>query len=140
MTTLRAVLDRIIPADEWPSATQAGVDRFVLALWRNGSDTSEAETLAGFAALDALAQETASESFAGCSEALQDAMLAAFTEAPWFRHLCELAAEGFYANPANGANPDAASWRMVGYRHGLPEGPDGPPADPTEARIGRLWA
>jgi choline dehydrogenase-like flavoprotein len=42
--------------------------------------------------------------------------------------LVELVAEGVYADPGNGGNPDAASWRMVGYEHRMPEGPTGPAA------------
>ena len=36
-------------------------------------------------------------------------------------------AEGFWADPGNGGNRDARSWAIIGYLHGLPEGPSGPP-------------
>ena len=49
-------------------------------------------------------------------------------ESDWFRQLVELTAEGFWADPGNGGNRDARSWAMIGYRHGLPEGPSGPSA------------
>lgn len=45
---------------------------------------------------------------------------------PWFATLARWVAEAIYANPGNGGNPEARSWSEVGYRHGLPEGPDGP--------------
>lgn len=55
------------------------------------------------------------------------ALLADFADEPWFTVLTRWVAEAIYANPGNGGNPEARSWDEVGYRHGLPEGPDGPP-------------
>jgi hypothetical protein len=45
----------------------------------------------------------------------------------WFGALVMPTSEGVYADPGNGGNVGAASWAMIGYRHGLPEGPSGPP-------------
>ncbi len=59
----------------------------------------------------------------------RDRLLTQVEAEAWFVALAELTAEGFYANPANGGNSGAGSWAMIGYRHGLPEGPDGPPAN-----------
>ncbi|MCM0019663.1 MAG: GMC family oxidoreductase N-terminal domain-containing protein, partial [Tagaea sp.] len=41
----------------------------------------------------------------------------------WFARLCDLAAEGFYADPGNGGNDGGVSWRMIGYEPRLPDGP-----------------
>ncbi|MGY5777660.1 gluconate 2-dehydrogenase subunit 3 family protein [Rhizobium sp. LEGMi135b] len=136
LETFRAVLDRIIPADDYPGALDNGVDGFILSLWDAGlvADSEpidrglvdlEAQTLGGFATL---------------SPEKQDRLLAERKDEAWFRMLCELAAEGFYADPANGANPDAVSWRMIGYRPGLPEGPSGPSENLQDVVRGRLWA
>jgi hypothetical protein len=133
---LRAVLDRIIPADEFPGACAAGVDRFVVALWDAGLIREKLEILEGLRDLD----DRAGGKFEALSEAGQDRVLEEISDRVWFAKLCELAAEGFYSDPANGANPDAISWTMIGYRPGLPEGPSGPPADPADAVRGRLWA
>jgi hypothetical protein len=35
----------------------------------------------------------------------------------------ELAHEGYYADPGNGGNRDAVSWRMIGYDPRLPTTP-----------------
>ena len=37
-----------------------------------------------------------------------------------FARLVELAHEGFYADPGNGGNRDAVSWRMIGYETHVP--------------------
>jgi hypothetical protein len=128
---LRAVLDRIIPKDDYASATEAGVDRFILDLWRGGSEPSEALVRDGLSTMAGFAHLPADE---------QDRQLGTRADCRWFRYLCELAAEGFYADPGNGANPDAVSWQMIGYRPGLPAGPSGPPSDPRDAVQGRLRA
>lgn len=54
------------------------------------------------------------------------ALIAPVAGEEWFAMLARWVAEAIYANPANGGNPDARAWQEVGYRHGLPEGPDGP--------------
>ncbi|TXH99726.1 MAG: gluconate 2-dehydrogenase subunit 3 family protein [Rhizobium sp.] len=136
LETFRAVLDRIIPADDYPGALDNGVDGFILLLWGAGLVTDPKAIDQGLLELDS----QTSGGFAALSPETQDGLLAERADEDWFRMLCELAAEGFYADPANGANPDAVSWRMVGYRPGLPEGPNGPPEDPRDVVRGRLWA
>lgn len=127
----RAVLDRIIPADEYPSACEAGVDVFILRLWCTGSEASADMICDGISRV---------HGFGLLSLAAQERQLLSVADQDWFRRLCELAAEGYYADPGNGANPNAVSWRMIGYEAGLPEGLAGPPADPSEVKKGRLWA
>ena len=51
---------------------------------------------------------------------------AAFPAAAFINRLIDLAAEGFYADPANGGNRDGASWRMIGYDPLLPARPSAP--------------
>lgn len=137
---LRAVLDRIIPRDDHPSACEAGVDGFILGLWRAGSEGSAGPVAAGLARLSETCRAATGRSFAALSAAEQDTALAAVAAQPWFRSLCELAAEGYYADPGNGGNRGAASWAMIGYRPRLPDGPDGPAWDPRDAVVGKLWA
>ncbi|MFT4000464.1 MAG: gluconate 2-dehydrogenase subunit 3 family protein [Rhizobium sp.] len=136
LETFRAVLDRIIPADDYPGALDNGVDEFILSLWDAGLVAGGQGIREGLGKLD----RQASNGFAALSAGEQDRLLAGCEAEEWFHLLCELAAEGFYADPANGANPDAISWRMIGYRPGLPEGPSGPPENADDAVRGRLRA
>ncbi|NTJ62875.1 gluconate 2-dehydrogenase subunit 3 family protein [Agrobacterium rhizogenes] len=136
LETFRAVLDRIIPADDYPGALDNGVDGFILSLWDAGLVADPQAINRGLMDLDA----QTSGGFARLLPEEQDRLLAECKDEAWFHMLCELAAEGFYADPANGANPDAVSWGMIGYRPGLPEGPSGPSENPQDVVRGRLWA
>ncbi len=114
---LRAVIARIIPADADPGALDLGTDRFVLAHFAD---------YPADAALIAQGLSTLAQGFADLAPAAQDAFLLVLENAPWFARLVTLTSEGYYADPDNGGNAGARSWTMMGYRHGLPEGPSGP--------------
>lgn len=114
---LAAVVDRIMPADRDGGAIAFGAMDYL--------DRHFAEIAADAAAVEAgLADLPAG--FAAASEIVRDHALIQIEGEPWFARLVELVAEGVYADPGNGGNRDAAAWRMVGYRPGLPEGPSGP--------------
>lgn len=124
--TLRALVDRMIPADDMPGGLDAGVDRYILHLLQHDG--------AGFAsqyltALDALQQEAVAQygcAFAQLRAVDADALLHGLTHhAPHTRWqtsppafialLAEHCAEGFYADPRQGGNADQVSWRMIGF-------------------------
>jgi len=123
--TLRAAIDRIIPADDAPGGWEAGVGDYFACLW-----VREPQFLAparlGLDALDAEAQATAGAAFASLAPDIQDALLARveagdvqtdwLLPADFFRRLVQQTMEGFYADPGNGGNKDRVAWRMVGYR------------------------
>jgi choline dehydrogenase-like flavoprotein len=133
LVLLGAVLDRIVPADQDPSASGFGADTYVMRrLDAPGENRSQA-IAAGLAALNSLSKERFAMPFAGLGDADKDALLAGDAGDDWFVALTALVAEGVYADPANGGNRDAGSWKMVGYQHGLPEGPSGPPKRPVPA-------
>lgn len=132
--TLRAAMDRIVPRDEWPGATDAGADAYVLRQLA-GDCVAEAEDFrAGLASLDAEARAAHGEGFAALTPAAQDALLGAIERgevrtawpvgaAAWFARLVELTAEGYYADPGNGGNRGAVSWKMLGYDPRTPRRP-----------------
>jgi hypothetical protein len=129
LTTLRALLDRLIPADDFPGALQSGVDGYVTRQLA-GDCAREASWIAtGLAHLDReAAARYDGRAFDSIGEANQDALLheieAGRTVCSWpseisavvfFTRMVELAHEGYYADPGNGGNRDAVSWRMIGY-------------------------
>jgi hypothetical protein len=135
LIALRALLDRLIPADDFPGALAAGTDSFIVNLLE-GDCAAEAPSLAaGLTQLDAeaAALHGSDRAFADLSPSDQDTLLSALeqnhpathwpeplTAAAFFNRMVDLTAEGFYADPANGGNRDAASWRMIGYDPHLP--------------------
>ncbi|MDB5542211.1 MAG: Choline dehydrogenase and related flavoprotein [Devosia sp.] len=115
-TLLNAVIERIVPADADGGAVALGAPGY---LERHFAEhPSDAVLIA-----DGLGKLSG---FTELAAEAQDAALGAVDGEAWFRLLCELVAEGVYADPGNGGNPGAASWRIVGYEHRLPEGPTGP--------------
>ncbi len=132
---LRAIVGRIIPPDQDPGALELGTDRYVMAQLSRDAGGAAAAIWQGLAQLDALARERFGRGFVQLATDEQDGLIALNQQTDWFVALAELTAEGFYADPANGGNRDALSWRMIGYEHRLPDGPNGPmPSTRTEAR------
>lgn len=124
--TLRAALDRIIPADDYAGGWDAGVgDYFAHLLTREPQFLFP--TRQGLDALEAEAQATEGAPFTALPPGVQDTLLARVeagdVRADWplpaadfFRRFVSQAMEGFYADPGNGGNKDGVAWRMVGYR------------------------
>ncbi|HZY69137.1 MAG TPA: gluconate 2-dehydrogenase subunit 3 family protein, partial [Devosia sp.] len=120
---LRAVIDRIYPADADPSATGFGADGYILPMLEGDAKAIRELIRYGLA-------ELARAEFLQLSPAEQDRLLEGEAEERWFKCLVELTAEGVYADPGNGGNRDAAAWLMIGYDHRLPDGPSGPLRQP----------
>ncbi|OYU99417.1 MAG: hypothetical protein CFE26_25705, partial [Verrucomicrobiales bacterium VVV1] len=75
LAALRALLDRLIPSDDFPGALAAGTDNFIVALLA-GDCAAEAPALAlGLTQLDAEATGLHGQSFASLSTTAQDALL-----------------------------------------------------------------
>ena len=124
--TLRALVDRLIPADEFPGGWDAGVGDYLDRQF--AGDLSESVDLyrSGLDALEVEARATAGVGFVALAPAAQDDLLrqveAGDVATDWpvdpadfFRAAAEHAAEGFYGDPGNGGNRDAVSWRMIGF-------------------------
>jgi hypothetical protein len=131
MELLRAVMDRIIPRDQDPSATDLGVDRYLLHQVHSGAVPEKDRVLSGIAALAETARIEQGRMFQDLSDHEQERILRNVAAEPWFQVLAELVAEGYYADPGNGGNAGARSWVMIGYEHRLTDGPSGPAAAET---------
>lgn len=124
--TLRAAVNRIIPADEWPSGWEAGVGDYFAHLLTREPQLLPSLCL-GLDALDGEARATGETAFAALAQNAQDAVLARVeagdTQIDWplpapefFRRLVQQTMEGYYADPGNGGNKERVAWRMIGYR------------------------
>lgn len=90
---LRTLVDEVVPADAFPSASQAGALDFLSGVLAEHPDW-----------LDRVRAVVA-----GTDEA----------DTAWF---ADLVATGYYADAANGGNADERSWDMVGWQPGPPHG------------------
>jgi hypothetical protein len=124
--TLHALVDRIIPADDFPSGWQAGVGDYLAGQFERDLRPQLDRYRAGLDALDAEAQASTGRRFAELDAANQDALLRRIEvgavsvawpidPAAFFRAAVEHAMEGFYSDPGNGGNRDGISWRMIGF-------------------------
>lgn len=125
-TTLRAVLDCLIPPDDFSGAWEAGVGDYIQRLLGGEQAHLQIFYHNGLDALDAEAQVQYKSGFAELNSRQQERLLKAVEEgevkALWpvparqfFSVVSRHAAEGYYSDPGNGGNRDAASWKMIGF-------------------------
>ena len=124
--TLRAVVDCLIPADDFPGAYDAGVCDYLRKLFETDL-RSEADFFAtGLESIEREAQAKFGESFANLTSEQQTILLESIHNgdviSSWqispprfFELLVCTTAEGFYSNPEQGGNRGAVSWTMTGF-------------------------
>jgi len=114
--TLAAICDQIIPADDFPSASQAGavtyIDRQLARHYRRHRETYRA----GLEQAELLSRKLAGVALPQASPKNQlEVVTALEKEQPEFFALVRSHTfEGFYGTPRHGGNRDAVSWRMLG--------------------------
>jgi choline dehydrogenase-like flavoprotein len=146
-STLQALVNRIIPADDYPSGWQAGVGDFIHDILAQDHRERSPLVESGLVLLEEEARARSNGlAYAQLGAAAQDEIISDLhqgrtvvdwgTLAPreFIALMTRLCAEGFYGDPENGGNRDAVSWSMVGYRV-LPPGASWPKIDekPFEA-------
>jgi gluconate 2-dehydrogenase gamma chain len=116
---LQAAVNRIVPADDYPNAWDAGAGEFFHRLFER-EPRFLPQYQAGLDALEAAAEASADAPFAALDAAAQDGLLrwleAAEDTAVFFRLLVEQTLESYYADPGNGGNRSGVSWDMIGYK------------------------
>ena len=114
ISVLRSAINRIIPADDFPSGWDAGVGNFFAQLL-----TTETQYLfayqQGLNQIEAEAFLMFRSEFAALEPEQQDILLAR-TEADFFNLLVSQTMEGFYSDPGNGGNKDRIAWKMIGFK------------------------
>ena len=125
LETLRAAMDRIVPADEHAGAWDAGCGEFLNQLLEQGL-ADAALYRGGLDGLESEAQRASKTSFSALSPELQDDLLAAVEagsiQTAWavspgafFRTLVRNTMEGYYGNAANGGLREAETWKAIGF-------------------------
>jgi gluconate 2-dehydrogenase gamma chain len=124
--TLRAVIARIIPADEnVPGALEARADRFIDRALSGALKNQKAAYTAGLAAIEAYAQSSKGLPFAKLSAADQDAVLTevqanratGFTggSGTFFNLVRTNTIQGTFSDPFYGGNENFIGWDLIGY-------------------------
>jgi gluconate 2-dehydrogenase gamma chain len=114
--TLSVLCDQIVPADDFPSATQAGVlayiDRQLVRHYRRHRNAYRD----GLEQADGLSRQRFGRGLADLDATQQSELTSDLSrQNPGFFNLVRSHTfEGFYGSPRHGGNRDAVSWRMVG--------------------------
>ena len=114
--TLTVLCDQIIPADNFPSASQAGVVTFIDRQLARSYRRHRKAYREGLAGAERLAQERFGVALSSARPAQQLAIaLTLEKQEPAFFNLVRThTMQGYYGSPRHGGNRDAASWRMLG--------------------------
>ena len=124
--TLPAVIDCLIPPDDFPGAYEAGVGDYIKQLFQTDLAEHAEFFCAGIDAIDSEALATFNAPFAVLSRDQQISTLEgiesgavhtswAISPARFFVMLVNVTAEGYYSDPQQGGNRDCASWVMTGF-------------------------
>jgi gluconate 2-dehydrogenase gamma chain len=124
--TLRAVVDCLIPPDDFPGAYDAGVCDYLKRLFRTDLASQSSLFHAGIEGIDAEAVARYNAVFVDLTSEQKIATLAAIesgeVKTTWsiapsrfFEMLVNTTAEGFYSDPQQGGNRKAVSWLMTGF-------------------------
>ena len=117
--TLRAVVDCLIPPDDFPGAYDAGVCDYLERLLQTDLADQAELFRAGIDAIDAEALARFAQPFAELSQSEQTETLVAIESAAprFFEMLVNTTAEGYYSEPQQGGNRNAISWAMTGFEN-----------------------
>ena len=124
--TLRAVVDCLIPADDFPGAYEAGACDYLQKLFETDLRDEGEFFTTGLDGIELEARARFGEPFARLTRAQQNITLEAIQQGnvltSWqispqrfFEMLVCTTAEGFYSDPQQGGNRGAISWTMTGF-------------------------
>src|SRR3989454_2046711 len=124
--TLRAIIARLIPADEnGPGALEARADRFIDRALGGALKNLRTVYGAGLAAVNSYAQSSKGMGFAKLSASDQDAVLTAMEQnqamdfaggsAQFFNLLRTHTIQGMFSDPFYGGNQNFIGWDLIGY-------------------------
>ena len=129
LETLRAVVDCLIPPDDYPGAFETGVCEFIARLLETDLAEQREVFAAGLVGIDSEALSRFAKPFADLNSDQQIVILEAVelgqVITPWhiapvqfFEILVRTTAEGYYSDPEQGGNKGSISWVMTGFENG----------------------
>jgi gluconate 2-dehydrogenase gamma chain len=114
--TLAALCDQIIPADDFPGASEAGAVTFIDRQLVRHYQSNQQAYREGLKLADEISRSRFGADLAAATPLQQLEMAKAIEkQAPDFFELVRRhTLQGYYGSPRHGGNRDAASWRMLG--------------------------
>lgn len=114
--TLTAICDQIVPADQFPSASQAGVINFIDRQLSRHFRRYRSAYRDGLERADALSRRRFGRELVAVAPSRQFEIVAAIEQQDraFFELVRSHTLDGFYGPPRHGGNRDAVSWRMLG--------------------------
>jgi gluconate 2-dehydrogenase gamma chain len=114
--TLRAIIARLIPADEnGPGALEARADRFIDRALAGALKNQRDAYSTGLAAIEKEARSKKSTSFSKLSPADQDAILTGMQGTSFFILVRTHTIQGTFSDPFYGGNENFIGWNLIGY-------------------------
>jgi gluconate 2-dehydrogenase gamma chain len=113
---LAGLCDQIIPADDFPSASQAGVVTYIDRQLARHYRRHQTVYRDGLNQADQISRVRFGRSFTELDvpQQLEIATALERESRTFFDLLCRHTMEGYYGSPRHGGNRDAVSWRMLG--------------------------
>lgn len=131
---LQPLLAAIVPADDFPSADQAGGVAFLGRVLDERPDWID-RVVRVLGRVNGASNTRFSRPFVALAADRQLAILDSLIEDADYGWFARLVNGGYYADPGNGGNTGAASWHMIDWRPGPAGGwPAGAFADPPRPR------
>jgi gluconate 2-dehydrogenase gamma chain len=114
--TLAVVCDEIVPADDFPSASQAGVLDYIDRQLARSYRRHRAAYTDGLLHVDEMSRIRFGQPFAALASDHRFEIVSALEQydKPFFNLVRNHTLEGYYGSPRHGGNRDAVSWRMLG--------------------------
>lgn len=111
-----AIAARIIPTDETPGATEAGVIYFIDTVLASSRSEMLEPMRSGLSDLQATASTRYGiETFGALSTEQQDELLTLIQEEPFFNTMRYLTISGMFALPEYGGNRNLIGWKLIGF-------------------------
>lgn len=113
---LEAIAAQIVPTDETPGATEAGVIYFMDAALAGSQSHALKPIRAGLASLQAESRDRFDiEKFAGLDDAQKIELLTGIEDTEFFATVRHLTLAGMFTNPSYGGNRDQVGWKLIGF-------------------------
>jgi gluconate 2-dehydrogenase gamma chain len=114
--TLGAICDQIIPADDFPSASQAGVLTYIDLQLMGHYRRHQKAYRDGLKQANDMSRSRFGVDLAGAAAQDQLQIVSALEKQnkPFFDLVRAHTMQGYYGTPRHGGNRDAVSWRMLG--------------------------